>query len=42
MRRYIEKNVEDFIAEKMIAEYPKKLLGVHLDVDGGKITIKTL
>ena len=30
------------LAEKIIAEYPKKLLGVHLDVDDGKITIKTL
>ncbi len=42
MRRYIEKNVEDLIAERMIAEYPKKLLGVHLGVDDGKITIQTL
>lgn len=42
MRRYIERNVEDLIANSIIESYPKKLIGVHLDVADDKITIKTI
>ncbi|MBQ2738084.1 MAG: ATP-dependent Clp protease ATP-binding subunit [Clostridia bacterium] len=42
MRRFIEKEVEDKIAEAIISAYPTKLLGVHLEVSEDKIVIKTL
>ena len=42
MRRFIEKEVEDKIAEAIISAYPTKLLGVHLEVSKEKIVIKTL
>ena len=42
MRRFIEKEVEDKIAEAIISAYPTKLLGVHLEVSEEKIVIKTL
>ena len=42
MRRYIERNVEDLIANSIIESYPNKLIGVHLDVADDKITIKTI
>ena len=42
MRRFIEKNVEDLIAEKILSAYPKKLIGVHLGCVDEKITIETI
>ena len=39
MRRYIERNVEDLIAEEIIGAYPNKLLGISLDIKDEKITI---
>ncbi len=42
MRRYIESNIEDMIANEIIEVYPKKLCGVHLDVKDNKITIKSI
>ena len=42
MRRYIERNVEDLIANELIDRYPERLLGIHLDVQDGKITIKAI
>jgi ATP-dependent Clp protease ATP-binding subunit ClpB len=42
MRRFIEKNVEDLIAEKILSAYPKKLIGVHLGSVDEKITIETI
>ena len=42
MRRYIERNVEDPIANAIIDCYPSVLLGVHLTVENDKIALKTL
>ena len=42
MRRYIERHVEDMIAECIISKEPEKILGMHLDVVEGKIVITTI
>ncbi len=42
MRRYIEKEVEDKIAEAIIEAYPRKLLGIHLDTKENKIILTTI
>ena len=42
MRRFIERNVEDLIANTIIEAYPTKLIGAHLDVESEHITIKTI
>ena len=42
MRRYIERNVEDLIANTIVEKYPEKIVGMHIDVENDKITIKTL
>jgi ATP-dependent Clp protease ATP-binding subunit ClpB len=42
MRRYIEKSVEDKIATVIIDNYPDKILGMHLTVDNGEITVKSI
>ncbi len=42
MRRYIERNVEDLIANTIIDAYPDKIIGAHLDVNNDIITIKTI
>ena len=42
MRRFIERNVEDLIANTIIEAYPNKLIGAHLDVKENQITIKTI
>ncbi len=42
MRRYIERNVEDLIANSIIESYPTKLIGVHLEIADDKIKIKTI
>ena len=42
MRRFIEKEIEDKIAEAIISAYPKKLLGIHLEVANDKVAIKTI
>ena len=42
MRRFIERNVEDLIANTIIEAYPSKLIGAYLDVNDNKITIKTI
>ncbi len=42
MRRFIEKNVEDKLAELIIESIGQKLLGVHLDAVDGKITVSSI
>ena len=42
MRRFIERNVEDLIASTIVDKYPDKIIGVHLEVEDGKIVIKTI
>ena len=42
MRRYIERNVEDLIANAIIESFPSKLCGIALVVSDGKIQIKTI
>ncbi len=42
MRRYIERNVEDLIANTIIEKYPDKLVGVHLDVLDAKISLNAI
>ena len=42
MRRYIERNVEDLIANTIVEKYPEKIVGMYIDVENDKITIKTL
>ena len=42
MRRYIETAVEDPIANQVIANYAKGIVGVHLSDDGGKIAVSAL
>ena len=42
MRRYIERNVEDLIANTIIDSYPNKIIGAHLYTEDGEIKIKTI
>lgn len=42
MRRYIERNVEDLIANTIIDKYPEKLAGIHLGAADGKINISSI
>ena len=42
MRRYIETEVEDPIANEVIANYAKGLVGVHLSEKDGKIAVSAL
>ena len=42
MRRYIQKEVEDRLAEKLIADYRKFYSFIKLDVNQGEITISCL
>ena len=42
MRRYIQTNVEDEIAERIISSYAEKICGISLDSDGDSLLIKTL
>ena len=42
MRRYIERNIEDLIANTIIEAYPEKIIGAYLDVENEKITIRTI
>ena len=37
MRRYIEKNVEDKVAELILSSYPKKLTGISISVLDGEL-----
>ncbi len=42
IRRFIEKNVEDEIANKIIDSFPSTPVGIALTVSGGKIKVNTL
>ena len=42
MRRYIERCVEDIIAEEIISAQPQRLIGIHLSVEDGKIKAKSI
>ena len=42
MRRYIERAVEDGIAEEIISANDRHLLGIHLFVEDEKIKIKSI
>ncbi len=42
MRRYIEKNVEDTIAELIIGAYPAALSAISVSVSGGKLKFDTI
>ena len=42
MRRFIERNVEDTIANAIVEKYPESIIGAHLDVEDDKVTIKTI
>ena len=42
MRRYIQKNVEDPLAELMIADYKKTYSVAKIDSDGEKIQVNCL
>ena len=37
MRRYIEKNVEDKLAEILISVYPERVTGISITVASGKL-----
>ena len=37
MRRYIEKNVEDRVAEILISSYPERISGISVSVSGGEL-----
>ena len=39
MRRYIQKNIEDRLAELMIADYKKTYSVARIDADGEEITV---
>ena len=39
---FIERNCEDLIANTIVEKYPEKIIGIYLDVDDDKVTIKTL
>lgn len=42
MRRYIEKNVEDEIAELLISAYPNPIVGIAMSISAGKIKFDTI
>jgi hypothetical protein len=42
MRRYIERNVEDKLANLVIDNYGKQILGIHLSVENDDIKLKSL
>ncbi len=42
MRRFIERNVEDTIANTIVEKYPEAIIGAHLDVSEDKVTINTI
>ncbi|MBQ7847305.1 MAG: hypothetical protein IJ344_03375, partial [Clostridia bacterium] len=42
MRRYIQKNVEDEIASKIIGSYAKQITAIHLDEQDGALQIVCL
>ena len=42
MNRFIEREIEDAIAEKMIEAFPNSLSGVAVSVSDGDIKISTL
>jgi ATP-dependent Clp protease ATP-binding subunit ClpA len=42
MRRYIEKNVEDEIAELLISAYPNPIVGIAMSISDGKIKFDTI
>ena len=42
MRRYIEKEVEDRLADKLISGYSENIFGISLDHDGEKLTVDTI
>ncbi len=42
MRRFIERNVEDLIANTIVEKYPEKIIGIYIDVEGDKIIAKTI
>ena len=42
MRRFIEREIEDPIANTVIEKYPDKILGIHLGMDDGKIEVKSI
>ena len=42
MNRFIEREIEDTVAERMIEAFPTSLLGVAVSASGGKLKISTL
>ena len=42
MRRFIEREIEDKIAEKLIEAFPGKIVGISLTSSGGKIKINAI
>ncbi len=42
MRRFIEKNVEDEIAELLISAYPNPIVGIAMSISEGKIKFNTI
>ena len=42
MRRFIERNAEDLIANTIVEKYPEKIIGIYLDVSDDKVTINTI
>ncbi len=42
MQRYLRREVEDLLAEKMIVDYRENLSRVHLSVTDGKLTVSVL
>ncbi len=42
MRRYIERNVEDKIANIIIDNYGTKIIGIHISVNDGEIAINSI
>ncbi len=42
MRRYIEKEVEDKLADKIISGYTENIFGISLDHDGEKLVVETI
>ena len=42
MRRFIEREIEDLIANVIIDNYPEKLLGIHIDIKDDKVTVQSI
>ena len=42
MRRFIERSIEDLIAGTIIDAYPKKLIGINLDIENDEIKISSI